>query len=259
MIIYENERFGQNNSLIIWEQTGSNYPTQHFHRNYELIYVYDGQMSVLLDEENLTLGTNEFVLIFPNQIHSFSSEKNTKSKLVIFSPNYIKLFYEEYLNKLPFNKVFKADDETRQFIVENLKENSNEYTVKACLYAICGEITKQTDFYEISTNKNLALTHNFLAYMTVNFTKNITLKDVAADLGYNHQYLSRYINKRFSMSFCYILNSYRVDCAIYLLKNTDKSISSIAYDCGFESIRSFNKNFNIITSKSPREYRKIQY
>lgn len=255
MILYENERSGESNSFIIVEGPDLNYAIQHFHGNYELVYVYNGLMSLWVDGEDLVLRENEFLLIFPNQPHSFSTQKNTKSKFVIFSPNYISLFHETFSNKRPRKKTFQLKDDMRDLVIENLDYGSNECTLKGCLYAICGEMLKQTDFYEISSAGNLALTHKLLEYVIGNYQGEITLKDAASKLGYNYQYLSRYIHKCFSVSFSDLINAYRVDRAVYLLKNTDQSITSIAYDCGFKSIRSFNRNFYKMTFKSPSEYR----
>lgn len=48
----------------------------------------------------------------------------------------------------------------------------------------------------------------------------------------------------------------RMQMAIYLLDSTDKSITEIAFECGYESIHYFNKNFHQYRAMSPREHRK---
>ncbi|TLS53675.1 AraC family transcriptional regulator [Paenibacillus antri] len=47
----------------------------------------------------------------------------------------------------------------------------------------------------------------------------------------------------------------RMQIAMHLLKTTDKSVTDIAFDCGYHSIHYFNKHFKEYRQVSPREYR----
>lgn len=47
----------------------------------------------------------------------------------------------------------------------------------------------------------------------------------------------------------------RMQIAMHLLKTTDRTITEIAFDCGYHSIHYFNKHFKQFRSVSPREYR----
>lgn len=55
----------------------------------------------------------------------------------------------------------------------------------------------------------------------------------------------------------YILKN-KLDKSVHFLAQKSKTISEIAYECGFESISSFNKAFKKQYSKSPTEYRMSQ-
>jgi AraC-like DNA-binding protein len=78
---------------------------------------------------------------------------------------------------------------------------------------------------------------------------------MSSDLGYNYRYVSGVVNKFFRLSFLGVVNRYRVNYACDLLVNTEKGITEISMICGFESTRSFNRNFRSITGVSPRDYR----
>jgi AraC-like DNA-binding protein len=47
----------------------------------------------------------------------------------------------------------------------------------------------------------------------------------------------------------------RLQTAAYALANTDRSITDIAYDCGYDSLSYFHLHFKRFTSCSPRQYR----
>jgi len=80
-------------------------------------------------------------------------------------------------------------------------------------------------------------------------------KDLAQELAIAEHQLSRVINTGFQMSFSDLINSHRVDEAKYLLRTTDQSVSSIAFDVGFNSLASFNRVFRKVADQTPTAYR----
>jgi AraC-like DNA-binding protein len=68
-------------------------------------------------------------------------------------------------------------------------------------------------------------------------------------------YLSQYFKQATGLSYTDYVIRYRVNEASYLLKNTSQTVLQTAYDCGFESLRSFNRNFKRVTALTPQEYR----
>lgn len=58
-------------------------------------------------------------------------------------------------------------------------------------------------------------------------------------------------------SFNAYVNHSRLSHACYLMENSDMPIIQCAYDSGFTSLRSFNRNFKAYYKVTPAEYRKI--
>jgi len=58
--------------------------------------------------------------------------------------------------------------------------------------------------------------------------------------------------------FTTLLNAVRIDNAISLIADTDKSMTEIAFECGFGSIRNFNRIFMDSMKMTPSEFRKKQ-
>ena len=127
--------------------------------------------------------------------------------------------------------------------------------MKSCLYAVCDEYLKSTELSEKSIRGDSAATV-ITDFVSANYKKDIKLSDVASVSGLDYHYLSRYFHKMFNMSFRDYLNSYRLEDALYLLENSDKKLSDIAFECGFQSIRSFNACFKERFLKTPSKYRK---
>jgi len=126
--------------------------------------------------------------------------------------------------------------------------------MKGCLYLVCSELFSKANILDDKQN-DYELLHKTLIYIQENFTTNITLKSVADNFGYSYNYLSRSLNNMLQISFVDFINENRINYSLYLLKNTNNTITEIAYACGYSSIRSFNRNFLNIMHISPSKYR----
>ena len=86
----------------------------------------------------------------------------------------------------------------------------------------------------------------------------ISLKTIARDRGYNYQYLSRTFNKIVGINFKRLVNQYRMEYAFAKLQDTNLPLSQIAFESGFQSIRSFDHVCRSVYNKSPMELRRNQ-
>ena len=85
----------------------------------------------------------------------------------------------------------------------------------------------------------------------------LTLSKLAEILQLKDAALSQVINSKFDKSFYDYVNSLRVDECIKMIadeKNQNYTLLSIAFDCGFNSKSSFNRNFRKFTGKSPSDF-----
>lgn len=85
----------------------------------------------------------------------------------------------------------------------------------------------------------------------------LSLSMLAAKINVHPNYLSQVINEKEGKSFFDYINSLRVEEFKRLMALPDSNqftMLSLAYDCGFNSKSSFNKNFKKATGQSPSEY-----
>ena len=54
------------------------------------------------------------------------------------------------------------------------------------------------------------------------------------------------------------LNKIKIDYSCRLLLNTDLNVVDISYDCGFNNLSHFNKQFKKFINKTPTQYRKLR-
>ncbi len=94
-------------------------------------------------------------------------------------------------------------------------------------------------------------------YLEINYQQKIYLSDLAQLLSMSEQSFSRYFSKVMGRPFFSFLNEYRINIASRLLLDSDYSISSIAYACGYDSLPHFHRQFVKFKGKPPARFRKI--
>jgi two-component system response regulator YesN len=94
-----------------------------------------------------------------------------------------------------------------------------------------------------------------LRYMEKNFTSNISLESMAADLYISPTYLSRILNEKTQLGFYGWLHHFRIQMARELLEETNLFLYEIAERVGYSSYKIFSDHFLSVTGKTAKEYR----
>lgn len=96
-----------------------------------------------------------------------------------------------------------------------------------------------------------------LEYTLENFTRPIDLKTVS-DLAFmSRTAFCRFFKKSTGKTYFDFVKEIRVGHACKLLQETDESINYVAYNCGYENISNFNRQFKESLHISPLKYRQI--
>lgn len=225
----------------------------HLHQCYEFVTVISGEMQLTVDDKEYLLKAGEGLLIFPNQIHSFKSQKS-EHFLMIFSPRLVQAFNMSVATKIPKNNKFTPD---KRFVAlaKGLLPTSDISEKKGVLYLLCADFNKSAEYQPCGVKDQKPLFKMFL-YVENNFAEDLKLSNLAESIGYDYSYLSRLFKKMVGMSFNAYLNHYRLSNACYLMENTDNSILCCAMMSGYSSLRNFNRNFKMHFGVTPKEYKK---
>ena len=93
-------------------------------------------------------------------------------------------------------------------------------------------------------------------YIRYNYYLDIGTSDLAECLKCSTSRLSARINKEFGQHFRTLLNNFRFDMAVDLLRKSSFTISDIAHRCGFRDEKYFHRLFRKKYNMSPGEYKK---
>lgn len=228
------------------------YPA-HLHGDFEFILVTQGEMTVTVDRVAYSLSEGDALLIFPNQLHELFTEQKSSHFLCIFSPKLVQAYGKIFLHKLPKSNAFVPSEDLVKRLLA-LQSEDGILITKALLYLLCGEFDA-TASYEAREGDRNALLPRIFRFVEEHYQGDCSLGALASETAYHYVYLSGYFKKGVGISYAEYVNRYRVSEACYLLQNSHQTILKTAMDCGFDSLRSFNRNFKRIMGVSPGEYR----
>ena len=252
MILYESERADPSGGIYHQRNEGL-YFIPHLHDSFEFIYVYEGELHVSVDEIPHTVDSGHAILIFPNQIHSITKATSSKTYLCIFQNSLVGEFAQIAKKSFSESPVFSID---RTTIIDKLTTPSiPRYLLKSYLYEIISIFDASCPKYLPRQKRSSELIGKMIIFIEENYAKDISISDVASDIGYDYHYLSNLLSKHLKTTFRTILNEYRISHAKYLLTSSGSPISVISRECGYDSLCSFNRNFKMIVGCTPSEYR----
>lgn len=93
-------------------------------------------------------------------------------------------------------------------------------------------------------------------FITENFQSEISLGLVAEMTGMSPSHFSRFFRKATGNTFKDFFTGVRISKACELLSTSDRQITSICYDVGYNNIANFNRRFLERKKVTPREYRR---
>ncbi len=93
-------------------------------------------------------------------------------------------------------------------------------------------------------------------YINENFCSELSREGLACLADMSADNFSRSFNKIIGIRLDNYINNKRIDLAKELIQSTNKSITRVAMDCGFDNVRTFNRIFKEIAGITPTEFKK---
>lgn len=255
--------------LKIYEKISKVY--YHWHDEYEIIYVEKGCCSINIEGESLNVKEGSAVLVKGGLLHSLTVEENSPCSCfaLVFHPYMIygteckKYFSDDFI----FNNLYTAETESGRNILKLIKSAyvlykerpfAYELYLKSTLADIFCEIFK----YKLYTNekapeKNSSeAVKSVIDYIHTHFSEKISVEDLSGITNYSKSAIMHNFKEYTGKSISSYINDYRIYNAKQMLKNTEKSVLSIALECGFNEVSYFVKTFRLHTGLSPLKYKK---
>jgi AraC-like DNA-binding protein len=245
----------------------------HWHIDIEMVYVLKGSIKLGINKDYKILHQGGIAIFSSADIHYYDSTNMTSKIIVLkFKPNLIENL-NSWPDKVKFNEplvdvheleeIDSALSETlRNIFLTILYEvnNCNPYYqlyVKGKLAELCSLLLRCIP--NVSLNKDIVSEslHDIermqqaIKYLENYYTEDISLEDVARVANLNPSYFSRIFKSYIGINFKEYISRIRVEKAENLLSSTDTPIIDICFQCGFNSVRTFNRTFKRIRGHAP--------
>ena len=227
----------------------------HIHYHFEIIMLTKGEMTVTVGSNEYFLTPGKAILVFPNQIHSLTSDGNSSHVLCVFTPKLVSHFFKSKQRNRPLSNIFEMPPDYRDMLM-NLSQTDNIIKVKGLLYMLCGLFDEKAAYTEGTGDEASQLLYKIFSFIDNHFQDDCSLEKLSNEVSYSYAYISKYFKQTVGMSYNSYVNYYRISEICYRLDNTENSILEISDECGFKSLRSMNRNFKKQMNVTPAEYRK---
>lgn len=248
----------------------------HMHDYYELVYVVNGKVSFQFYSggslRSTELYRGNYVLVLPEVRHRFVGIEQTECYKIGFTMRQTKnsgLGYKYFKQNLKNQSGKILRDENLSAYITPLVGSSLEdlFDVEKkrsaftlLLFALCEKSSENAFVKDENQNKNLLknghnvkdIISNALMY---GYATDISVHDVAESAFLCVRQIDRICKQMYGNSFLGQKTHLRIENAKFLLNSTDKSVTYIAMQCGYNSIANFYRAFKKETGMSAGEYR----
>ena len=251
----------------------------HFHPEMELTWIRKGCGKRYIGGKISDFESDDLVLIGPNVPHCWINEIGTREENVLaMVVQFMQNFAGEMFWKLPefreISKLFELSRSglmikgtTRKQVIAKIEKltNVDRFHKLILLIEILYDISLSAEI-EILDLRSAEIGFSSLdtlrfqkvfAYLIENYRKEVSLKTVAAIANLTPTAFCRYFKHITRKTLLEIVTEFRINQACQLLRNSEKSVNEICFECGFGNNSYFNKTFKTVTKFTPLQYRNL--
>ena len=249
--------------------------SSHWHSEVEIIRILDGTLKVRLNKTEYTAQKGDIFFINPETVHS-ATPYDCVYECIVMHIDFLCLdtyscsfFIESILNHDYTILEYRPDDNSEfhnsvNEIFDALKNKSSGYKFRviAALYKTLGIVVDEHTYSKssmgntLSNDKNIPKLKKVLTFIRTNHSSQITLKEMADTTSMSIKYFCSFFKDMTGKTPVEYLNEYRIERAAQALLSSDRSVTDVAYSCGFNDLSYFIKTFKRIKGISPGGFRK---
>ncbi len=246
----------------------------HWHDDLEFIYVLSGDIGYYVDGEHHVMKAGEGIFVNARHMHLICNATSGCTLLCVIFPPAI-LCSTEHMTTKRVNPILNAKElsyfllsekvpwqkeilEGVQKIYDSSLKEAGEPEILAEIYRLWGVLYNHTDVKteDACKDENLTLMKKMLDCLYKNYNRKITLKDLCTHAGIGKNKCTELFHRYTNMSPMEYLRYYRVEKGTLLLRETDMTVTEIAYEVGFSGASYFAESLRQYRGCSPSQLRR---
>lgn len=249
----------------------------HWHTEFEFVYVETGTVYFGISDKQFALSEGQGVFINSKILHRYFSQEKAIVPNFVLMPVFLapqdSLIYQKYVLPImasPMDYQIFSQDIPWQAQALSLMREITAAQEKTCdvelvssylIQKIWHILYQNTDVEHMGKKENYSASSQarlqlMMQYIHQDFAYNISLSDIADQAKVSKSTALNLFQRYLGISPVTYLINYRLQEAAKLLASTEKKVTVISKDTGFDSVDYFCKAFKKYYKLTPTEYRK---
>jgi AraC-like DNA-binding protein len=251
----------------------------HWHDAVEVVYMLKGNLKICVNNEVYELDEGDILLIESGDIHYFLPLYRPAKRIILhFETTFFEPLTSAFSNKrfthVALKKSLSQNDEKESLRVllekqlfemldeSTLRQEGYKLALRARLFDILVILLRNLprEPYSFGEKKarfgQLERLNRVFEFIDKHYDQHITLEQVAKTVNFSVYYFTRFFKEATGMTFGQYLVNIRISMAADFLGHEDIPITEVAFKSGFQSLKSFNRNFKMLKGCTPSQYRK---
>lgn len=241
----------------------------HWHHNLEFDLVLEGRLEGKIGGREESAGEGEIFFVNSGELHETDArgQKNLRTVTILLSDTVLMEYCTDF-DRLYF--VLGHGSVQEKKIGECIMECAEVYAAKESFYELeldmllrklclillreCRREKKESD-RDPEGYKSTKRIKKCISYMEQNFENNLSVEEMGRVMGMTPSYFSRFFKHSTGRTFHEYLTSIRLCRSQEMLEDNEKTVTEIAYGCGFPNVKSFIEAFKRAYGTTPGRYR----
>lgn len=247
----------------------------HWHKEWEIIYILEGELLLSIDGQELCAQRGDVVLLREGTLHGgvpkdciyecFDFYFHGLFANVLSVKEHLRPFYRHVFSPVLY---YPHTSDICSIVEEMLSAFRNTKEEGFCKLMTLSTITRlfatiyEKGYYHHNTETKSDISTKIeqlkpvLEYIEANFSKSLSLTELSGIIGMNPKYFCRFFSSITQQTPMNYVNYYRIEQAASLLSSTDRSVTDVGLDCGFNDTCHFVKTFKKYKGVTPKQYQK---
>lgn len=254
----------------------------HIHTSIEIIYVKEGSYTVLLDDEKYDFFAGDVILFRSNAIHHIVAGPEKKNAYYVLkikpevlrdlaAPDRAGVYALNFaVNRFAAKCLWTKEEIMKeaplikngfQMLISEFESDSAccDIAIKLAAGTVllglmrCGAAMESNSFE--AKGETVDAIYKAVVYINSHYAEELNAGQLCTLVGMSYSFFSRSFKTITGKSFKEYLNITRVNQAERLLATTDKTVSEISSECGYNDVSYFVKVFRECKSMPPGSYK----
>ena len=234
----------------------------------EIVFIENGHSTCTIADETYPTGRGDIVLVNSGVLHSIFHDGSTDITAILLGMDrlHIRGLDDNHLTDVQHTPVLGTGDSFEHLhglclAMEYLaKQGSDELLAEAAGYILQAFITELCSLLKssqaITPGQDYNLGLRIKEFLDAHYLDELRLTEIAEALHVNAYYLSHTFKKIIGYSPMQYITRRRIGEAQNLLITTNRTVTDIALQCGYNNSNYFQVVFNNIVGMPPGKYRK---